>query len=347
MAGALFFRSRTFFLPEEVFPIATTRIMPLHVGSGRSVAKALKDVADYMENPLKTEGGELISSYECAPRTVDAEFLLSKKQYETLTGRDQGKHDVFAYHTRQSFKPGEITPVEANAIGYELAKRFTKGRNAFIVCTHNDKAHIHNHIIWNSTGLENRNKYRNFIGSAFALRRLSDTICVEHGLSIIENPKPSPGKDYARWMYRDGKPLSGQEKLRLAIDAALEQKPESFEDFLSLMRSAGYIVNTKRKHITFALPGKKPARMDTLLGDYTEEAVRERIAGRRVVSSGGRESSAADAHRRPSLLIDIQSKIQEGKGEGYVRWAKVFNLKQMAQALIYLQEHGLDDYEVL
>jgi hypothetical protein len=127
--------------------MAATRIMPLHVGSGRSVAKALKSVADYMENPLKTENGELVSSYECAPQTVDAEFLLSKSRYASLTGRSQGKSDVIAYHTRQSFKPGEITPEDANAIGYELAKRFTKGRHAFIVCTHTDKAHIHNHIV--------------------------------------------------------------------------------------------------------------------------------------------------------------------------------------------------------
>ena len=129
---------------EEVKPMATTRITPLHIGKGRSVAKALKDVADYMENPLKTENGELISSFECAPESADSEFLLAKKQYAYITGRDQGTHDVIAYHTRQSFKPGEITPEKANQIGYELAMRFTKGRHAFLVYTHTDRAHIHN-----------------------------------------------------------------------------------------------------------------------------------------------------------------------------------------------------------
>ena len=270
-----------------------------------------------------------------------------KSRYATLTGRDQGERDVIAYHTRQSFKPGEITPEEANAIGYELAMRFTKGRHAFIVCTHTDRAHIHNHVVWNSTSLDCKRKFRNFIGSAFALRRVSDHLCVEHGLSIVKDPQPSRGNTYGKWLG-DDKPLSHKNQLKLAVDAALEQRPSTFEDFLSLMRAAGYTVSTARKHITFTMPEwKQPARMDTLRGDHTEAAVRERIAGRRLVSSGGREAQAVPAARRPSLLIDIQSKIQQGKGAGYERWAKVFNLKQAAQTLIYLQAHGLDSYAAL
>lgn len=343
--------------------MATTRIMALHTGKGRSIAKALRDIADYMENPLKTESGELISSYECAPETADSEFLLSKARYLALTGRTQGQRDVIAYHIRQSFKPGEIAPEEANRIGHELAMRFTKGRHAFIVCTHTDRAHIHNHIVWNSTSLDEKRKFRNFYLSAFALRRLSDTLCVENGLSIIENPKPSPGKDYARHMFPEGRPSSHQDELRMAIDAALRQAPPSFDAFLSLMQKAGYIINTKRKHITFLLPGwKQPVRMDTLKGDYTEQAVRDRVpqgtlscpdgalhlvTGRSVSSSGGRETFEPEPIQRPSLLIDIQSKIQQGKGAGYERWAKVFNLKQAAQTLIYLQEHGVDSYDEL
>jgi hypothetical protein len=328
--------------------VATTHILPIHAGRGRSVARALHDVTGYMENPLKTEGGELISSFECAAQTADTEFLLTKAQYVSLTGRDQGRQDVIAYHTRQSFSPGEITPEEANRIGYELAMRFTKGRHAFIVCTHTDRAHIHNHIVWNSTALDCKMKFRNFIGSSFALRRCSDTLCVERGLSIIKNPKPSPGKDYARYMFPDGKPLSWQNKLRIAIDTALKQNPSSFEEFISIVREAGYTVNTNRKHITFLAPGQKqPTRMDTLRGDYTEAAVRERIGERNYRSSGGSENHIPVASHKPSLLIDIQLKIQQGKGEGYARWAKVFNLKQAAQTLIYLQEQGLDSYDVL
>ena len=328
--------------------MATTRIMALHTGKGRSVARALRNITSYIENPLKTEGGELISSFECSPESADAEFLLSKAQYLSLTGRSQGKRDVIAYHMRQSFRPGEITPAEANRIGYELAMRFTKGRYAFIVCTHVDKVHTHNHILWNSVSTDARRKFRNFYFSAFALRRLSDTLCVENGLSIIENPKPSPGKDYARHMYGDNKPPSHREVLRGAIDAALDKHPASFEEFLSLMRQDGYTINASRKHITFRAQGwKQPARMDTLGGDHTEEAVRERIGGHRVRSSGGKTYGVLETNRKPSLLIDIESKLRQGKGAGYARWAKIFNLKQAAQTLIYLQEHGLDNYDTL
>ena len=131
----------------------------------------------------------------CDSRTADAEFLLAKRQYIAATGRVRGADDVIAYHVRQSFRPGEITPEEANRLGVEFAKRFTKGNHAFVVCTHIDKSHIHNHIIWSSVSLEYDRKFRNFWGSTKAVRRLSDTICIENGLSIVENPNPH-GKSY-------------------------------------------------------------------------------------------------------------------------------------------------------
>jgi hypothetical protein len=122
----------------------------MHVNKGKTVAQCLKARTDYSMNEAKSNEGEYISSYECDPKTVDEEFLLAKRQYQHITGRTQ-KDDVIAYQIRQAFKPGEVTPEEANEIGYELAMRFTKGRHAFIVATHVDRAHIHNHIIYNST----------------------------------------------------------------------------------------------------------------------------------------------------------------------------------------------------
>jgi len=347
----------------------------------------LKDTIDYMENPFKTDNGEWVTSYECDARTADKEFLLSKQKYAAITGRNQGKRDIIAYHVRQSFKPGEITPEEANRIGYELAMRFTKGKYAFIVCTHTDKAHIHSHIIWNSTSLDCTRKFRNFYFSAIALRRLSDLICLENGLSIIENPGLSKGKDYGRYMFGVNRPPTFHSRLRATIDSVLENEPATFDEFLDMMRSAGCVVMAGGKHLKFLAPPEeglpnqtKPTRCDTLKGDYTVAAIKERIAGRRVLSSRGRatvsdgdritvsdddDAIVPDATRRiqdaahhaahlipstprhPSLLIDIQTKIQEGKGAGYERWAKLHNLKQMAQTLIYLQEQGLDDYDVL
>ena len=133
--------------------MATTRIMPLHVGKGRTESRAISDIIDYVANPQKTDNGRLITGYACDSRTADAEFLLAKRQYIAATGRVRGADDVIAYHVRQSFRPGEITPEEANRLGVEFAKRFTKGNHAFVVCTHIDKSHIHNHIIWSSVSL--------------------------------------------------------------------------------------------------------------------------------------------------------------------------------------------------
>ena len=165
--------------------MATTRIMPLHVGKGRTESRAISDIIDYVANPQKTDNGRLITGFACDSRTVDAEFLLAKRQYIAATGRVRGADDVIAYHVRQSFRPGEITPEEANRLGVEFARRFTKGNHAFVVCTHIDKSHIHNHIIWSSVSLEYDRKFRNFWGSTKAVRRLSDTICIENGLSMV------------------------------------------------------------------------------------------------------------------------------------------------------------------
>ena len=154
----------------------------MHVNKGATVAQCLSDRTDYAKNPEKTDGGAFISSYGCDPHTADAEFLFAKRQYKSITGREQ-KSDVIAYQVRQSFRPGEITPEDANKLGYEFASRFLKGKHAFLVCTHVDKHHIHNHIIWNSTTIDCRYKFRDFLGSGRAVAKLSDIICFEHGSS--------------------------------------------------------------------------------------------------------------------------------------------------------------------
>lgn len=216
--------------------MATTRIISMHINQGKTIADCLTDRIDYSKNPDKTQGGELISAYECDPKTADAEFLYSKRQYQTITGREQ-RHDVIAYQVRQSFKPGEITPEDANRVGYEFAERFLKGRHAFFVATHTDKRHIHNHIIWNSTTLDCKHKFRDFLGSGRAVARLSDAICTEHRLSVIADPKR--GKNhYGKWLGDNAKPTH-RELLCGLIDAALLQKPDSFDALLKLLAEAG------------------------------------------------------------------------------------------------------------
>lgn len=322
--------------------MATTRLMPLHIGEGRSFSTAIEDIIDYVENPEKTDYGKLIYGFECDTRTADAEFTLAKRQYINQTGRVRGADDVIAYHFRQAFKPGEVTPEEANQIGQELAMRLTKGNNAFIVCTHIDKHHVHNHIIVSAVNLECTRKFRNFWGSSWALRRISDKLCLEHGLSIVEDPKPSRGH-YGKWLGDGNKPLSFQNQIRQAIDAALEQRPSTFEDFLKILEASGVEVTWRGKSINFCVPGqKKPTRCNTLKGDYTEQAIRERIAGTYIPSVQPKRSSSS-----VRMLIDIDAAMRAGKGAGYERWAKVFNVKQLAKAVAYLKEHGDMSYEDL
>ena len=323
--------------------MATTRIMSLHTGKGRTVGKDIRDIIDYVENPDKTDGGRLISSYQCDSRIADAEFLLSKRQYLARTGRKRGADDVIAYTIRQSFVPGEITPEEANRLGYELARRFTKGKHAFIVCTHVDKAHIHNHIIWNSTSLDHSRKFRDFLGSGRAVRRLNDTICVQNGYSIVANPKRR-GKSYNKWL--GSKPPCHRDQLRMAVDAALAQKPDSLDALWRLLRGAGIEVSPRGKSIRLKMPGgKKFIRLDadSMGADYSTPALLAVLAGEKTHTPLPQNIRQADPPK-VNLLVDIQAKLQAGKGAGYARWAKTFNLKQMAQTLNYLTEHGLLDY---
>ena len=333
--------------------MATTWIKPLHVSKTMTKSSAVAAVIDYVENPQKTDNGRLITSYACDSRSADDEFLLAKKEYEYITGRNQGRHDVIAYHIRQAFMPGEVTPEEANEIGRQLAMSFTKGNHAFVVCTHIDKAHIHNHIVFNSTSINCERKFKNFFFSNMATRRISDLLCAEHGLTVIENPKSSRGS-YADWLGENRTP-TWKEILKQKIDEALPRSV-TFEDFLSAMKSAGYEVRDNRKYISFLASGqKKPTRMKSLGDDYTEAAIRARLGKARIITGGG-DSGQRDAvikppitvtGEAPNLLIDIQAKLRDGKGAGYAQWAKIFNLKEAAKTLIFLKENGIDSYEDL
>ena len=328
---------------KEGYAIATTCIMPLHIGRGRSAGTAISGIIDYVKNPQKTDNGRLITAHGCDSRTADAEFLFSKRQYKAITGRAQA-NDVIAYHVRQSFLPGEVTPEEANRIGVEFAQRFLKGNNAFIVCTHIDRRHVHNHIIWNSTALTCDRKFQNFWGSTKAVRNLSDTLCVEHRLSIVENPNRH-GKSYNKWLGEQAKP-SQRDLLRAAIDGALEKKPADLDALFALLRESGCEVKRRGKAVSLKAPGwKAPARMDSLGEGYTEDDLLAVLVGKK--KHAPRKKAAPTQAAKANLLIDIQAKLDAGKGAGYERWAKVFNLKQMAQTMNYLREHGLLDYAEL
>lgn len=322
--------------------MATTRLISMHQNKGKSIADCLADRTDYAKNPDKTNDGEYISSYECDPKTVQGEFLLSKRIYLDITGREQ-TNDVIAYQIRQSFKPREITPELANQVGYELGMRFTKGNHAFFVATHIDKAHIHNHIIFNSTSLDCTKKFRDFLGSGRAVRKISDRICLENGLSIIENPKR--GKNhYGKWLG-DKKPVPHSEKLRIAIDEILRKKPADFDTFLLQMEQAGYSIK-QEKHLAFkSKEQKRFIRLRSLGSGYSEEEIKAVIDGKKPFANRKKATEKTQSH--VNLLVDIQAKLQAGKGAGYERWAKIFNLKQIAQTINFLTENNLLAYEDL
>ena len=313
----------------------------MHSGKGKSTGKSVSDRIDYGLNPDKTEDGELVSAYACDPRSFYAEVALSKRQYQHFTGKEE-KNDVLVYQVRQSFKPGEVSPEEANQIGYDFASRFLKGKHAFIVCTHTDKAHIHNHIYWNAIALDCKRKFRNFFGSSRAVARLSDLICTEHQLSVIDDPQRGSSA-YNKWRGYKGK-ISNRDRLRMAMDEALEQKPHDFDAFLSLLAEQGFSVKNG-KHLTFVHPDfKQNIRMDNLGDEYSKDAIRAIIKGQRVHQPKKRR--AVWETDRPQSIIDIQAKLAAGKGEGYRRWATVENLKRMAKTKLYMDEHGLSYEEM-
>ena len=320
--------------------MAATRLIPLHKNKGKSVAACLKDRTDYAQNPDKTAQGELVSSYACSPLTVDEEFMLTKRLYERSTGRIQ-KSDVIAYQVRQSFKPGEVTPEEANRIGYEFAERFLKGKYAFIVATHTDRAHIHNHILYNSTALDGTRKFKNFWLSSFAVQRLSDRICLEHQLSVIEN---KPYRDRQKRIPYPPKE-SNRERLCGVIDTILmNEKPADFEAFLSTLERQGYEIK-RGKYTSVKGPRQKRfIRFKTLGEGYSEEEIKAVIAG----EAEHRPHQKQPPKEQPfHLLVDIQEKMAEGKGEGYKKWAAKHNLKEMSKTLLFLQEQKIGSAEEL
>ena len=324
---------------REVVKLAATRLIALHKNKGKSVAACLKSRTDYAQNPDKTQQGELVSSYECSPLTVDEEFMLSKRQYELVTGRRQ-KSDVIAYQVRQSFKPGEVTPEEANRIGYEFAERFLKGKHAFIVATHTDRAHIHNHIIYNSTALDGRKKFRNFWLSTFAVQRLSDLICLEHQLSTIEY---KPYRERQKRIVYPPKE-SNRDRLCSVIDSILADKPGDYEVFLKKLEQQGYEVK-RGKHTAVKGKGQKRfIRFRTLGTGYGEDEIKAVLEGKAKHKPYQKKPPQEQSFQ---LLVDIQGKMTEGKSVGYKKWATKFNLKEMSKTLLFLQEQKISSADEL
>ena len=305
----------------------------MHINKGKTIAQCLKARVDYIENPEKTNGGELISSYACSPETADQEFLLARNEYMAITGR-RIHNEVIAYQLRQSFKPGEVTPEEANRIGYELASRFLKGEHAFLVATHNDRRHVHNHIEWNAVSLDAHHKFKDFSFSARAVARLSDMICLEHKLSVIKHPRHT-GKTYDKWLG-DRAVLTHRDILRTDIDRVLEQGPKNMDALLDGLKTMGYEIK-HGKQLSFRKAGQKRfIRMDTLGDAYSYDALSAVLAG-----SQKHRPKTKPIQQNELIAKAIDAQRMEAKGKGYTYWAKNFNSKQYAKSILFLTENHL------
>ena len=322
--------------------MATTRIIPMHINKGKTISQCMKARIDYVKNPDKTEDGTLISSYECTPESADHEFVLARNEYMSLIGK-QNPNEVIAYQLRQSFKPGEVTAEEANQIGYELASRLLGGDHAFLVATHTDKKHIHNHIVFCATSPDCTHKFRNRWNSSRLVAEISDELCREHYLSVIENPE-NKTVSYDKWQG-DQKELTQRDSLRMIIDAALRLQPDGFDALMQLMEEAGCLIK-QGAHISIRPPeGKRYIRLDSLGAEYSEASLRQSLDGKHIhIPKVPRRDYTPSQVKR---LIDIEAKLRTGKGKGYMVWAERNNIDAKAQSIIYLKEHQISSLDEL
>ena len=247
------------------------------------------------------------------------------------------KRQNLAFHLIQSFEPGEVDYQKAHEIGKQLADAVTKGQHEYVLTTHIDKGHIHNHIIFCAVNFVDYHKYNSNKRSYYGIRNMSDKLCRENGLSVVVPGKGSKGKSYAEYQAeKTGTSWKG--KLKIAVDALIPQV-SSFEELLQRLQAAGYEIKPG-KYVSCRAPGQERfTRLKTLGADYTEEAIRERIAGRRA-----KAAKAPGEQRGVSLLIDIENSIKAAQSKGYEQWAKIHNLKQAAKTMNFLTEHKIEQY---
>ena len=299
--------------------MAVTKIKP--------VKSTLSKALDYIQNPDKTDGKMLVSSFGCSYETADIEFAFTLSQ-----ALDKGNN--LAHHLIQSFEPGEVDYEKAHEIGRQLADAVTKGQHEYVLTTHIDKGHIHNHIIFCAVNFVDHHKYVSNKRSYYGIRNISDRLCRENGLSVVMPEKGSRGKNYAAYH----KEKSAKAKLKIAIDTLIPQV-SSFEELLSRLQGLGYEIK-RGKYVSCLVPGQERfTRLKTIGADYTEEAIRERIE-----SKCTHAAKAPKTDRGVSLLIDIENSIKAAQSRGYEQWAKIYNLKQAAKTYSFLTAHGIEQY---
>lgn len=292
----------------------------------------MKAAIDYICNPEKTDGSLLISSFGCAPETADLEFAWTRK-HAIDKGSNLGRHLI------QAFGPGEVSAEEAHEIGKQLADEILKGKYEYVLTTHIDRGHIHNHLIFCSVSFQDHKHYHSNKRSYHEIRRVSDRLCQEHGLSIIA-PGDAKGKSYVEHRAEQTG-TSYKANLKRKIDQLIPVSSD-LEDLLCRLQAEGYEIR-REKNLSCKVTEQKYFTYLKNLGiDYTEEAIIHRITGGLRPSKQPKKQD-----NRISLLIDIQNNLKAQESAGFAHWAKLNNLKQAAKTMNYLTEHGINSYEEL
>lgn len=299
----------------------------------KAIRGTLSKAIAYILNPEKTDEKLLVSSYGCASETAAREFEWTRKIAEQ---KGMNPVRIIARHVIQSFEIGEVTPELAHEIGKQFADEILGGKYEYVLTTHIDKDHVHNHLIFNAVDFVNYHAYKSYKRIYYDMREVSDRLCKENGLSVIP---PSQNKGMGYKEYTEAKRgTSWKQKLKQTIDR-LVITAKDYDDFLRLMQEAGYEIKTG-KYISFRAKGQERfTRSKTIGENYTEERIKERIAGRTP-----RRSQRQTTPKGISLIGDIQERIRLIDSKGYEYKAKLTILKEAARTLNYLTDNNLLQY---
>jgi len=299
----------------------------------KAIRGTLSKAIAYILNPEKTDEKLLVSSYGCASETAAREFEWTRKIAEQ---KGMNPVRIIARHVIQSFEIGEVTPELAHEIGKQFADEILGGKYEYVLTTHIDKDHVHNHLIFNAVDFMDYHAYKSYKRIYYDMREVSDRLCKENGLSVIP---PSQNKGMGYKEYTEAKRgTSWKQKLKQTIDR-LVITAKDYDDFLRLMQEAGYEIKTG-KYISFRAEGQERfTRSKTIGENYTEERIKERIAGRTP-----RRSQRQATPKGISLIGDIQARIRLIDSKGYEHKAKLTILKEAARTLNYLTENNLLQY---
>lgn len=336
----------------------------------KAIKSTLKKAIDYIINPDKTDSGQLVYSHGCSVETADLEMAITAKQ-------GTGRGDRVAYHLMQSFSPDDdISPEKALELGIEFAQRVTGEKCEFVIATHIDKKHIHNHIIFNSVDYVNHRKYHSDIKDKYRIRDINDDICKANNLSVL--PKYDAQRKFKYKNVHKEEKNSWIKKLQDAIDQAI-QTSDPYDDFLVALEMEGYEINkTRKKFISFRAPGQERfTRAKTIGENYTEEAIRERIQNKdkapmpdmpvnenNAVTESNKNTETANTRKdqknkttqqkafyskRINLLVDISKNIKAQQSKGYEQALVRSNINTLVKTMNFLIEHKIttsEDFQI-